>query len=95
VQLVAPFDVVKHFHHKKRNQQNPQNRDLIAVVMLSPAVLWRGQNVNLPLFRYINHQNQIVPNPPHIAAPAKFTRAQLHSQAPKNEPVVTTQSRIK
>src|SRR5882724_10159288 len=39
-------------------------------------------------------QNHNVPSAPQSAAPAKFTRGpRLHNHAPRNEPVVTTQSR--
>jgi hypothetical protein len=38
----------------------------------------------------------MVPSPPQIAAPMKFIRGpNFHSQAPRNEPAVTMQSRIK
>jgi hypothetical protein len=43
-----------------------------------------------------NHQNQIVPSAPHTVAPMKFACGlMLQSHAPRNEPVVTMQSRIK
>ena len=49
-----------------------------------------------PDFLNTNHQNQIVPRAPHTAAPIKFARGlMLHNHAPRNEPLVTTQSRMR